>query len=249
MKYNYLKIIFMFCAISSPLFLHAQTVYITDQLQAGLHADKAITSPILKTLSTGTPLEVIKAEDKLSFVRAPDGVSGWIDNSYLVQAAPANLRLREAETRIRSLEQSLAKSREIQDGAVVGDVAAIKQLEDEKIQAEQQLKSERVKTAELQVQIAELRKNLGQDNSTTSLYEKIDQLSVENKQLQVRLAQALDDLPGSGSELLPGTDVSDNIFTTRNIVLALATALLVGVAGGLYLMDIINRRRHGGFRV
>lgn len=193
----------------------AETVYVTNNLQIGLHADKTTDSPIIKVMASGTPLEVIKAEDKTTNVRTAEGEVGWIDNSYLLQNKPSS-----------------AVSASGADGT-----------------QEQQLKTEMVKNGELQVEVAELRKRLGQNLNNDSLYEKIDQLTVEKKQLEVQLAQIFE---GAGQ---PVVDLPDNAvgneehYTQTNLLLAFAAALVAGILAGLYLMDWLYRRRHGGFRV
>lgn len=199
----------------------AETVYVTGQWQFGLHADKSSGSPILRLVPSGTALERIKSEDESSFVRTPDGVDGWIHNSYLVTVPP-------------DVPAPAA------DGATPdADTGTL----------EQQLKSERVKTGELQVQIAELRKRLGQDGSNDSLYQKIDQLAMEKKQLEIQLAQVIEtgtDPAGPGVSDIP-TD--PGLYTPRNMMIAVGVALVAGVVAGLYLMDYQVRRRHGGFRI
>jgi hypothetical protein len=204
----------------------AETVYVTNELQLGLHADKNDTSPITALVNSGTALELIKTEDKLSYVRTADGKDGWVDSSYLVKTAPGNTT--------SSIAESVTP-----DGTAATETTTL----------EQQLKSERVKTGELQVQIAELRKRLGQDGSNDSLYEKIDQLAVEKKQLEIQLAQLME---GSG-QLLPVPDAeiteSNGLYNPRNAIIALVVAIIAGVIAGLYLMDFLYRRRHGGFRI
>lgn len=200
------------------------TVYVSPELQFGLHADKLNTSPILKLVPSGTALKLIRTEDRSSLVRMVDGTEGWMDNSYLANTpapAPANTA-----------------------APVVTDVPATSDAPS----IEQQLKSERVRTGELQVQIAELRKRLGQDGSNDSLYEKIDQLAMEKKDLEIQLAQILEgDVPAApGLSASPGPD---GFFNLRNFIIAFAVALVAGVIAGLYLMDFRYRRRHGGFRV
>ncbi len=229
--------------------IFADTAYVTDQLRAGLHAEKMIGSPIVKVVPTGTPLEVITAEDRFSFVRDPEGAEGWIDNEYLIANRPGRGRLQEAETRIKDLETSLAKARQLSSAAGTAENTTISQLEADKRALEQQFKSERARTGELQVQIAELRKRLGQGGSQDELYEKIDKLNMENKQLEIRLARALDGIyPEQGRSVVPGS-VADSFLSTRNILIAIAAVLLIGIIFGLYLMDFIYRRRHGGFRI
>jgi len=225
----------------------AQTVYVTDQLQIGLHADKVADSPIVKTIPTGTPLEVIKIEERMTFVREPGGTSGWADNTYLIKDEPASNRLPQTQARMEQLEGSLSRA-ELKLSSV--DTGSMEAFENQITLLEQQLKSERVNTAELQVELAELRKRLGQDNSNDSLYEKIDSLSVENRQLQIQLAQILEqgapDLSTLYNNYTAGTQ---RYLTAGNIIIAMAIVLIAGVILGLYLMDIIIRRRHGGFRI
>jgi len=224
----------------------AQTVYVTDQLQIGLHADKAIDSPILKIVPTGTALVVVKAEEKMSFVNEPGGISGWIDNTYLITNEPGGNRLPEAEAKIIELEETLAKAEMklagIETGSMEAFVTEIDALA-------QQLKSERIRAGDLQTELAELRKRLDQDNSNDSLYDKIDSLSVENRQLQIQLARILE----NGSPDLPEMHASyldtRSFFTPRNMIIALVIVLIAGVVLGLYLMDVVIRRRHGGFRI
>jgi len=193
----------------------AVTVYVTNSLQFGLHADKSTDSPVIKVVASGTPLEVIKSDDKTTFVRTAEGQEGWIDNSYLLQNNPT---------------ASITTSGT--DGTL-----------------EQQLKTEMVRTGELQVEVAELRKRLGQNLNNDSLYEKIDQLTVEKKQLEVQLAQVFE---GAGQPVvdLPGnTDGDEERYTLTYLLLAFGSALIAGIIAGFYLMDLIYRRRHGGFRV
>ncbi len=197
----------------SPTF--AETVYVTNSLQIGLHADKITDSPIIKVVRSGTSLEVIKSEDKITYVRTAEGQEGWIDNSYLLQNKPS------ATTTASSA-----------DGT-----------------QDQQLKTEMVKNGELQVEVAELRKRLGQNLNNDSLYEKIDQLTVEKKQLEVQMAQIFE---GAGQPVveLPGnSDSNEGHYTLTYLLLAFAVALIAGIIAGLYLMDWMYRRRHGGFRV
>lgn len=200
---------------------NAATRYVTSEWQVGLHADKLISSPILKLVPMGTALEVLKTEDSTSFVRSQEGIEGWIDNSFLV-------------------DQSV-------DGVPSASPAADPGAAPD-ASLEQQLKSERVRTGELQVQLAELRKHLGQANDDKSLYEKIDQLAMEKKELEVQLARILEGTVPDSVDLPAGPD-PDSFYNFRNLLIALVVALIAGVIGGLYLMDFIYRRRHGGFRI
>jgi hypothetical protein len=82
----------------------AETVYVAERIRIGLRAEVVETSAVVKTVETGTPLEVIERFDKLARVRDPQGTEGWIETRYLTPDPPARLQL----TR---LQEDLAKSR------------------------------------------------------------------------------------------------------------------------------------------
>lgn len=250
------RLFFFGVILLSPVIASAaQTLFVTGQLKAGLHEEKSLDSPIVKVVPTGTSLEIIKREDSASFVREPGGASGWIDNSYLVDTAPGGNPAAGDADKVQSLQAELDKANKrietliAQTGPVQVDeqVAA---LTKEKEAADQQYKSERIKVGELQVQLAELRKRLGQNNDADALYKKIDKLTEENKQLEIQLARAKDNPAGEGRQqtasLMNG---NSGPGYWRNVAIAILVTFLTGVGLGVYGMDIINRRRHGGFRV
>lgn len=82
----------------------AETVYVAERIRIGLRAEVVETSAVVKTVETGTPLEVIERFDKLARVRDPQGTEGWIEARYLTPDPPARLQLDK-------LQEDLAKSR------------------------------------------------------------------------------------------------------------------------------------------
>ncbi|MBF8269076.1 MAG: hypothetical protein HW386_785 [Gammaproteobacteria bacterium] len=237
----------------------AESVYITDKLNIGLHEDKTLDSPINLVLPSGTPLEVIKREDKLSFVRTASGVSGWVDNSYLVADGPVGEQVNALTARNTTLEQQL---KILQAGGAASSGAAndVAKLSGDYAALQQQFRTERLKVGELEVTIAELRKRQGQDNDTEALYREIDTLRETNKALEIKLANAQ---PGSapananGSGEVMADTVSSGLstaaqsisFSWRNLLIMVLVLIIIGLAAGVYLMDYLNRKRHGGFRV
>jgi SH3 domain protein len=241
----------MFCG--AVLAQAAAKVYVTREFKAGLHEEKAVDSAIITLVSSGTALEIIKREDPLSFVRTPDGVTGWIDNSYLVAAAPtgaaeveqARERADAAERRVADLQRRITELEARPEGAVGGgDTNMYQALKKQHADLEQDLKEERLRAGELQVQVTELRKRVGMNADNAALYDRIDELEAKNKELEVALAGAPQ--AGSGAAAAPGPGVR---LGYRSLAAWLALALVGGFGGGIYLMDYLNRRRHGGFRV
>jgi hypothetical protein len=112
----------------------AETVYVAERIRIGLRAEVVETSAVVKTVETGTPLEVIERFDKLARVRDPQGTEGWIEARYLTPDPPARLQL----TR---LQEDLAKSRT------------------QAVEAQAQLKKAQSTLAEQAEKIKELEKN------------------------------------------------------------------------------------------
>jgi hypothetical protein len=82
----------------------AETVYVAERVHIGLRAEVVETSAVVKTVETGTPLEVVERFDRLVRVRDPQGTEGWIEARYLSPDPPARLQLAR-------LQQDLAKNR------------------------------------------------------------------------------------------------------------------------------------------
>ena len=233
----------------------AETAYITNEIRVGIHADKTVDSPILKLLPSGTVLEIIKREERMSFVQDPTGSSGWLDNTYLIPEKPQSRNILELQTRNRNLEQQLlAANRKIQDreqdGTLKPGSSEASNLAPGNEQLQQELNSERIKNGELQVEMTELRKHIGQNSDNESLFEKILKLEETNRNLQIQLESKQN---GNAGRDLPVTlrlgDGNINSVDWRRQLLYLTVALISGLGLGVYLMDYLNRRRHGGFRI
>jgi SH3 domain protein len=228
----YIKII-LFILIYQSAFAQEQTVYVIDQIQVGLHTEKSLQSPIIKLIPSGTSLGLVKQEEELSYVREPSGMGGWVDTSYISNYIPANMKIKEAQERIRNLETLLNNARQGQTSEEINNL--MKQIEGQAGHI-QQLTSE---NEGLNQQI--------QSSNADSLYEKIDQLYNANKQLESQLASILE-APSTAisSEDSEGTS---SILTLRNILILSAITTVLGIILGIYIMDVVNRKRHGGFRV
>jgi SH3 domain protein len=260
-----MRIIYLSCVLLLlPTLAMSEVVYITDQLKAGLHEDKSLASPIVKIVATGTRLEIIKRDEQLSFVKDSSGTSGWINNQYLMAKAPDNTDLKTLQIRADNLEQRLVESKQknlsleaklkSQGKVLPEETLAYTKLKKNHAELEQQFKAEKLKVGKSQIEVTELRNRLGQDNDADALYGQVKTLEEDKKKLEIKLANLLDTyeaqggaglkkggrFAGAGEDFNPGT---------RNIIIYLLITLVLGLFGGAYLMDLLNRRRHGGFRI
>ena len=85
----------------------AETMYVTDQLTIGLRADVTPDAAILKTVSTGAPLEVIERNGSLVKVREPEGVEGWLEATALSAQPPAAQQLKTVRSELERTRAQL----------------------------------------------------------------------------------------------------------------------------------------------
>lgn len=83
---------------------HAETLYVAERMRIGLRAEATETGAVVKTVETGTPLEMIERVENFVQVRDPQGTMGWAEARYLTPELPARLQLVK-------LQEDLAKSR------------------------------------------------------------------------------------------------------------------------------------------
>jgi len=196
------------CLLLVPLAVHAESVFIIDQVEAGLHETPEVSSPILKLLPTGSRLEVMAREGARVQVRDDAGTVGWIDQRFLMPSKPTRQLLNEAEA---ELERTRAELRRLRDQQANGDDKAAP-AELQRLQAE--LAAERKQVAKLRSRIGELE---GTGDETAA--------------------------PAAARRLAPVLD------SPRYLAAAVVLLLVLSVLLGAWLMDYLNRRRHGGFRV
>ncbi len=227
--------VFALFAVATTL---AETVYVGDQGFAGLHADKSIDSPIINIIHTNTALEIIQRGEKMSYVRGPEGNTGWVDNNYVTQHA-------DQKAEITKLQSAHSKITQLQGAATkASENATMAQLQDENKTLQEKLKAERLKVGGLNVELATLRKRIGRSNDSGSLHLELERLEEENKALRIQLAKAMN--PAGSEEDRPSAVKPP---ARDNTLIYVALALLAGIGFGLYMMSRFVRRRHGGFRI
>lgn len=87
--------------------------YVSDKLVITLRTGQGNTYQILKTLPTGTRLEVLETTDTgYTHVRTPDGTEGWVRSQYLMNEPTAAMQLENAS---RQLEQAKQQNDKLRD--------------------------------------------------------------------------------------------------------------------------------------
>ena len=91
--------------------LRADTVYVVDRLQLGIHDDISIDSTIVAIVPSGTELTVLERQDEFVKVTTPQGATGWVDARYVVGEKPSVLMLEERETQLEVAVRALGAAR------------------------------------------------------------------------------------------------------------------------------------------
>jgi SH3 domain protein len=180
----------------------AETRYVGDQLVITLRQGKSNQHKILKTLKTGTPLELLEEGDPYLKVRTSDGVEGYVLRQYISADPPKTKRIEELEVlnsslqkKIRALEETKSslemQLKTTEENYSEKFVALTSKSTDLEQNLEQALNNERIMAqkydtllsqAENVVEIAAEREQLLQDNNkleaeVTALLKKNDKLA------------------------------------------------------------------------
>jgi len=229
-----------------PVMVIADPVYINDKVMAGLHQDKSVDSPILKVLPSGTTLEIVRRDTPLSQVKDLDGTTGWIDNQYLADTAPGRAQLQAALNQISKLEAEIVGLKSGANTTTNTGTGDLVKITKENEELKQLLKSERLRIGELQTQTAELRNKLAKSNGgDTDLMEQLDTLAREKSELEKELGNLQADAQSPPDKI----KLEMGEFNWKKMLISVAVSLAAGFIAGLLVLDWINRRRHGGFRI
>lgn len=220
----------------------AQTLYVDDRLQVGLHTQPNVSSNISQLLSSGSELQLIERNGTLTKVRTADGAEGWVDGNYLSKTPPARTRIMEMENELAGAQAALA---DLQAKFVVLEQSPQQEQSEQSVP----LTSEALREMQL---LAEENQRLKQQ---VAEFEAVSRMAQERTfdQLASNEANATA-LPASmmTSKVDDGDTGNDVIKLSRlkqwHLIL-LASVLLLAFSIGGWLVDWGIRRRHGGFRI
>ena len=89
----------------------ANTVYVIDQINIGLHESSRFDSAIAVMIGSGTPLEILERDGNVAKVKTPEGKEGWVDLNYVNASAPVATQLRNATATNEALHAELGDLR------------------------------------------------------------------------------------------------------------------------------------------
>lgn len=196
---------------------HGETKYVIDHLIINLRSGQSDEHRIIRTLPSGTRLEVLETTTDYSRVRTEDGTEGWVLNQYISSTPTAKQLLASAEAKLAGLEKENAELKKSLTDVSAKEAEASKQYK--------QLAGERKKFTE---ELENLRR----------VAAKPLQLENENQQIKKQLL----DLENE-HELLRRENQMLNDSSDREWFLTGAVVIIGGIVLGLILPSLRPRKK------
>jgi SH3 domain protein len=229
----------------------AETVYVSDRFEIGVHENTELDSVIVAVIPSGTALTVVDRDGDYVEVTTPDGIKGWVGARYVVNEKPSVAMLEERDEKLVQATRSLGDAR--------AEVEVLRQRVSE-LQRD-------AATAARSASAATTPVALESNEDTAKLKEterQLETLSRENRVLKVQMAdlQATKaELEESAAATAPENDRGPAELIWQGPMsnegrawtpwqwLLFGSILLLAFAAGGYAVDWESRRRHGGFRI
>jgi len=217
----------------------AQTVYVDDRLQIGVHEEPTVASTISELIPSGTALQVLERNEQMARVRTAAGAEGWVDARFLVEQPPGRTRAQALENELAGAQAALADAQarivalEQRAGAATPPPAAdaARTIPSDALREMQMLAEENQR---LKQQLAEL--------------EAVQRMALERQQAAAA-GGAVTAPPRAEAPLATlAPSPPAGRWEDWHLIL-IASVLLLAFSAGGWMVDWGIRRRHGGFRV
>lgn len=248
--------------------VQAEKRYVTDRVLLGIHTKPDEKSAILKSVPSGTELEVLEKTGGFVKIQLDDGTEGWVNSGFVMKETPATRKYdvlahqyeqttqeldklkvdfakttRELQTRRDQVSNATTLIKELKKRKASGEVVVDPELENKLAAALQQVETLKGKIIEL-----EKKPEPVIDIDEKQIFSELTEVKNQNDLMKTRIDVALAHLKG---ERIPTAEELASIrpkFPTWYWGL-LMIVLLAGVIAGYFFMDYRFRRRHGGFRI
>lgn len=258
--------IFITLFVSITTQLLAEKQYVTDRILLGIHSEADETSTLVKSVPSGTELDVLETKEGFLKVKLKDGTEGWVSSGFVMKDTPSTRKYDVLAHQYEQTTQELDKLKidyekkdkelQIRRDQVSNATTTIKELKNRKVgdvvvdpEMENKLAASLQEIETLKLQIVELEQKPEPiiDLDEKKIFNELKEVKNQNDVMKKRIDVALAHLNG---ERIPTPEELASIrpkFPTWYWSL-LAIILLVGVIVGYFIMDFRFRSRHGGFR-
>jgi SH3 domain protein len=133
MRFSRKIIVFLLAALFIPAIVAAETVYVSDQLVVTLRRGNSTEYKILKTLRTGTSMEVLERTEGDNYVkvRLENGEEGYVLGQYLTAETPKTIIISRLENQLGKIREQLAQAKaklaesSQEEGALTGSISEL----------------------------------------------------------------------------------------------------------------------------
>ena len=155
----------LFALTLLPLAVAAETAYVTDTLQLGLHQAQDTSDRPFRSLDSGQEMEVLSRTRYYAHVQLPDGTQGYVKAGFLVDAKPAKLIVAETQAEVDRLSRELEESRQ----AFAAPAATIDALKQQVADLQARLDTSEANATELGAENSSLRNRQSQYKNSMPL--------------------------------------------------------------------------------
>jgi SH3 domain protein len=141
-----------------PILAVAETAYVTDTLQLGLHQASDTSDRPFRSLDSGQELEILSRTTYYANVQLPDGTQGYVKAGFLVSNKPAKLIVAEITVERDRYARELEETRQ----AFAAPAATIDALKQQATDLQTRLDSSEAQVVELGDENAGLRNRQSQ---------------------------------------------------------------------------------------
>ena len=162
-----------------------KSAYLTDILYVPLRSGQGSNDPVVVTLKSGDPLDVLEEDgaNGMIHVKTKDGKEGWLKNRYITDKKIAREELDAARKKLETIESSQGSVKDTVD-TLKTELTGAKTATATLTKENSELKSELSRIKAISGQTAELdSKNRELTVGQKSLLEKIETLTTANTQL------------------------------------------------------------------
>ncbi len=170
----------------------AETQYVSDELVITLRGGKGSQYKIIKTLKTGTPLEILEESEGYLRVITEDGIEGWALKQYITGETPKSVIIAGLERKIARLNREIKQYKE-DSGSLQNQLSATKSDHNKMIRDLRQ----NVSTSEGKAEQT--------DRELKGITERYNALMKDSKDV-IQIVKERDSLKRSNSELITDTD-------------------------------------------
>jgi SH3 domain protein len=193
-------------------------VYITDQVDIPMRAEKTFGDNILRSLSSGSKLAILQAtEDGWTQVKF-ESSTGWIISRYLSNNPPARVRLEKLRQTYNANKLLIAK------------------LAKRKTELESEVQALKVKNTKLSIQTS---KSKAEKEHVEQVYKDALKLEHANEKFITTNLQLKTEI-----QLLKNNNTATEESSSRNWFFTGSIVLFFGILIGFIFPNFVNRRRY-----